>query len=145
MGSKWIIVGFKTKLSIVTRFKLSRATRNYFSVNPKHTPYRRKKWRDLRNLDTSEDILIISLTDHGNYVIRLPLMLFLNYHHQCMITTWSGRRTSNQQEFSVLFSNISLLTSSLGKPQEIISTPVDRIQDPYLATLNLSTSEHIKL
>ena len=62
-----------------------------------------------------------------------------------MVTSLSDRRTSNQQELSVLFSNISLLTSSQGQPQEIMAAPVDRIQGPYLATLEFSTSEHLKL
>ena len=62
-----------------------------------------------------------------------------------METTWLGFITSNQQELSVLFSNISFLTSIQGQPQEIVAAPVDGIQDPYLATLELSTSEHLKL
>ena len=52
-----------------------------------------------------------------------------------MVTTQSGRRTINQQELSGLFSNISFLNSSQGQPQEIMSAPVDGLQDPYLDTL----------
>ena len=63
-----------------------------------------------------------------------------------MLTPRSGIRKSNQQELSVLFSNLSLLTSSKGQPQEImVSAPTDRLQDHYLDTLDLSTSEHLKL
>ena len=36
-------------------------------------------------------------------------------------------------------------TSSQGQPQENIAAPVDGFQDPCLATLDLSTSEHLKL
>ena len=54
-------------------------------------------------------------------------------------------RSQNKQSFSVLFPNISLLTSSQGKPQELVSVPVDGIQDPYLATLDLSTSENLNI
>ena len=62
-----------------------------------------------------------------------------------MVTTRSGRRTSNQQELSVLISDISILTSSQCQPQEIMAAPAYGIQDPYLAILNISTSEHLKL
>ena len=62
-----------------------------------------------------------------------------------MVTTRSGRRTRNQQKSSVLFSNLSHLTSSKVQPQESVATPADGLQDPYLATLNISTSENIKL
>ena len=62
-----------------------------------------------------------------------------------MVTTQSGCITSKKQELSVLISNISLLTSSQGQPKEIMASPADSIQEPYLAILNLSTFEHIKL
>ena len=63
-----------------------------------------------------------------------------------MITTRSGSGTSNQQELSVLFSNLSLLTSSQGQPQEImVVAPTDGLKDNYLDTLYFSTSEHLKL
>ena len=39
----------------------------------------------------------------------------------------------------------SLLTSSQGQPKEIMASLEDTLQDPYLAILNLSTFEHIKL
>ena len=62
-----------------------------------------------------------------------------------MVTTQSVHRTSNQQELSVIFSNILFKTSSQGQPQEIMVAPVDGLQDPYLAILDLYTSEHLKL
>ena len=62
-----------------------------------------------------------------------------------MVTTQSGHRASNQQELSFLFLNLSDLTSSQGQPQEIMEVPVDGIQYPYLYTLDISTSEHLKL
>ena len=62
-----------------------------------------------------------------------------------MVTTQSGKRTSNQQELSVLISNTSVLTSSKGQPQEIMEAPADGIHNPYLAIIYISTSEHLKL
>ena len=62
-----------------------------------------------------------------------------------MVTTRSGRITSNQQKLSVLLSNLSLLTSSQGQPQEIMTAPVDGILGPYLANLYLYTYKHLKL
>ena len=63
-----------------------------------------------------------------------------------MATMWSDHRTSNQQEPSVLFTHISLLTSSKGQLQEIITLePVDGLQEPYLATLDLTTLENINI
>ena len=62
-----------------------------------------------------------------------------------MVTTKSVHRTSNQQELSVLFSNISLLTSSQDQPKEIMPAPVYVIQDPYMETPDISTSEHLNL
>ena len=54
-----------------------------------------------------------------------------------MVTTRSGHRTRNQQELSVLLSNILNLTSSQGQPKEIIAEPVEGIQEPYLTTIDL--------
>ena len=59
-----------------------------------------------------------------------------------MVTTWSGLITSNQQEVSVLFSNITSSTSIQGQPQKIIAS-LDGIHDPYLATINLSAVQNI--
>ena len=61
-----------------------------------------------------------------------------------MVTTRSGWRTGKQQELSVVFSNISPSTSSQVQPQEII-VEVDGLQDPYLETINISTSEHLNI
>ena len=62
-----------------------------------------------------------------------------------MITTRSGLRTSNQQEISVLISYLLLSTSSQGQSQEIVTELVDRLQDPYLEMIYISTSEHLKI
>ena len=60
-----------------------------------------------------------------NYATRSPLLLFARYHLQCMVTTQSGRITSNQQELSVIFSNLSFLNLSQGQPQEIMAATVE--------------------
>ena len=62
-----------------------------------------------------------------------------------MVTTRSSRRTSNQQDISVLISHISLSTSSQGQVQEIMAAPDDGLQDPYLAILYLATSDQLKI
>ena len=63
-----------------------------------------------------------------------------------MVTTQPGHITRNQQELSIRISNISFLTSSQGQPKYIMaSAPDDGFQYPYLATLDLSISEHLNL
>ena len=63
-----------------------------------------------------------------------------------MGTMQSGRRTRNQQELSVLISSLSFKTSSQGQTKGIISAELaDGLQDPYLNTLDISTSENLKL
>ena len=62
-----------------------------------------------------------------------------------MATMRSGCRTSNQQELLALLSNVLHLTSIQGQPQEIMVALEDCIHDTYLATLNIYTSEHIKI
>ena len=62
-----------------------------------------------------------------------------------MVTTWSGCRTTNQLEFSVLISNILLSTSSQVQVQNIMEAPVYLLQEPYPAILYISTLEHLKL
>ena len=65
------------------------------------------------------------------------------------MTTLSGRRTSpernNKQKNPVLFLRLSISASSQGQEQEIMAAPDDGIQDPYLASINISTLEHLKL
>ena len=62
-----------------------------------------------------------------------------------MVTTRSDRRTSNQQELSVIFSNLSLSTSIQGLPQKIMVAPEDGLQDPYLEIIDIYISEHLKI
>ena len=62
-----------------------------------------------------------------------------------MVTTELVRRTSNQQGLPVPFLNLSLLISSQGQTQDIMAELVESLQDSYLSTLNISTSEHLKL
>ena len=62
-----------------------------------------------------------------------------------MVTTLPSCRTINQEKNSVLFSNISYLTSSQVHPQEIMASPVDGIQYPYLANIDLYKYEHLKI
>ena len=62
-----------------------------------------------------------------------------------MATTQLDNRKTNQLELSVLISNISLLISSQVQLQDIMEAPVDGLRYPYLAILDLATSEYIKL
>ena len=62
-----------------------------------------------------------------------------------MVTMLSGHKTSNQQEFSVKISYHAFLTSIKGQSQEIMTAPADGFQDPYLAIIDVSTSENVKL
>ena len=61
-----------------------------------------------------------------------------------MVTTRSGQITSNQQELSVLFSNLSYSTVSQRQPQEVM-TELDGILYPYLSIIDIYTSEHLML
>ena len=62
-----------------------------------------------------------------------------------MLTTLSGHRTSNQQELSVIISNLSISTSSQGQAKKIMAESADGIQYPYLEVLDIFTSEYLKL
>ena len=63
-----------------------------------------------------------------------------------MVTTQSVRRKNNQQEISVLFPHLSIPTSIQCQVQEIMtSESVDGIQYPHLDTLDITTSEYLKL
>ena len=77
---------------------------------------------------TSERFLVLPFQFNGNYANRLQKSIERN----------------NQQEISVLFSNISLSTSTKGQEQEIMAA-ADLLQDPYLGTLDMTTSGHIKI
>ena len=61
-----------------------------------------------------------------------------------MVTSQSGHTKINQQELSVLFSNIYFSTSSHVQQQETM-TNQDGLQDPHLDTINLYTSEDLKI
>ena len=61
-----------------------------------------------------------------------------------MVTSQSGHTTINQKELSVLFSNINFSTSSHVQQQETM-TNQDGLQDPHLDTINLYTSEDLKI
>ena len=106
-----------------------------------------------------------------NKFIYLPYLRgnFQFYHHQWTVTMRSrlsqilifilpypvhGKTTRNQftekgkstQElFSSYFYNISLSTSSQGQVQEITTEPADGFLDPYLAILDIYTSENLNL
>ena len=67
-----------------------------------------------------------------------------------MVTTQTGSRKIperyNQQETPVKYSHLLLSTLSQVQVQEIVAAaPAERLQNPYLSTLNLATSEHLKL
>ena len=67
-----------------------------------------------------------------------------------MVTTWSGLRRSpekySQQELSVLFPHLSLSISNQGQVQEIMAAaPYGGLQEPYLFTIDCTTSEDLKL
>ena len=56
----------------------------------------------------------------------------------------TGLKSNTQQEVSVVFSYLSLSTSSQGQLQEIMVV-VNGLQDPYLVNLDISTSENPKI
>ena len=63
-----------------------------------------------------------------------------------MITIWSGHKTSNQPELSVIFPHLNISTSSKGQVQEIMAaSPVDGIQGPHMVTLDITTSKNLNL
>ena len=67
-----------------------------------------------------------------------------------MVTAWSCFRTTpesyTQEELSVILPHILISTWSQGQVQENMKpASADGIQEPYLLTLYLTTSEHFNL
>ena len=77
----------------------------------------------LKNADPFNIFLILPFQVHGNYTNRL-------------------QKSHNQQKSFVLFTHISLSTSSQRRVQQIMAAS-DGLQDPYLTILDLTTLEYL--
>ena len=130
MDYKWVIRVFELKPSIGTWFNSSRDTRKNLLVKPKI------------HLTTSEKIVWFKNPATSR--------IFLYWRSQCIVITLSSCRINiesyNQRKLSALFLNILFSTLSQGQVQEILAAaPVDKIQDPYLAIIYITTPDYLKL